>query len=112
MAAYVLMAMTNSRPGKEGEYNLWFDNVHIPEILALDGFNSVQRFQLTSVQRTPGPHPYTFVALYSIESQDLAATLKALGEAVQEGTKTDAGDPTRRAIWVYEPVGGLKKKGL
>jgi hypothetical protein len=106
MSAYVLMAFTNALAGKEDEYNHWFEDVHIPEILAVDGFRSVQRMQLSALQRTAGPHPYKYAALYSIETHDLAATLQALGEAVQKGTKTDASDMTRRALWVYEPIAG------
>ena len=112
MSAYILMAMTNAQPGKEDEYNLWFDNVHIPEILAVDGFQSVQRLQLAAVQRTPAPHPYKFAALYSIETEDLAGTLNALGKAVQNGIKTNAGDPTQRALWVYQLLGNLKTTGI
>jgi hypothetical protein len=110
MTEYLLMAMTNCVPGKEDQYNLWFDNVHIPEILAVDGFSSVQRLQLTSEQRTPGPHPYSFAALYRIDTDDLKATLKALGDAVKTGTKTDASDTSRRALWVYQPLGAPRSK--
>ena len=71
MSAYILMAMTNAQPGKEDEYNLWFDNVHIPEILAVDGFESVQRLQLAAVQRTPAPHPVSYTHLDVYKRQPL-----------------------------------------
>jgi hypothetical protein len=111
MTSYTLMALSNAKPGREDEYNKWFDGTHVPEILAVDGFVSAQRLKLASAQRTPGPHPYTFAALYRIETSDIGATLNALGRAVQIGTKTDATDPERRAIWVFEPMGPERKRG-
>lgn len=102
---YMLMAMTNPASGREEEYNRWFDADHLPEILAVPGFKSSQRFELTSEQRSPPPHPYRYAAVYEIETNDLAETLSALGQAVQSGTKTDAGDPGARALWVYRALG-------
>ena|ERR1700685_4242029 len=105
MAAYLLMALTNALAGREQEYNRWFDDVHIPEILKVDGFRSVQRFELSGEQRVPGPYPFRYTALYRFESDDLASTLAALGAAVQRGPKTDASDAARRALWVFTPLG-------
>jgi hypothetical protein len=110
MARYRLLAMTNAKSGREAEYNCWFDEVHIPDVLAVDGFVSAQRFRLAPAQRTPAPHPYQFAAIYELETHDLPTTLNALGHAVQNGGKTDSGDPTQRGLWVYEEIGPLRTK--
>ena len=110
MADYILLAMTNPAEGREDDYNAWFDNQHIPEVLAVPGFKSAQRYELTEEQRTPAPHPYRYAAQYEIETDNLPETLAALGEAVMNGTKTDAGDPSARALWVYRPK-GRKRSG-
>jgi hypothetical protein len=111
MASYTLIALSNAKPGREEDYNQWFDGTHVPEVLAVEGFKSVQRLKLAPAQRTPGPHPYAFAALYRIETSDLAATLSGLGRAVQNGTRTDASDPERRALWVFEPMGPERAAG-
>ena len=105
MADYILLAMTNPAEGREDDYNAWMDDHHIPEVLAVPGFVSAQRFELTEDQRTPPPHPYRYAAQYEIETDNLSETLAALGQAVQNGTKSDAGDPSRRALWVFRPRG-------
>jgi hypothetical protein len=105
MASYILMAMTNSADGRDEAYNQWFDEVHLPEVLKIEGFESAQRYELTSAQRMPAPLPYRYATVYRIDSDDLPATLAELGDVVAAGTKTDAGDPTRRALWVYAPRG-------
>jgi hypothetical protein len=72
---------------------------------SIDGFLSAQRYQLAKEQRMPGPLPYAYAAAYRIQTDDLKGVLAALGEVVATGTRTDAGDPARRAIWVLEPLG-------
>jgi len=108
MAAYIVMAMTNAAAGREDAYNRWLDEVHIPEVLAVPGFESVQRYELTDAQRAPVPHPYRYAAVYEVETDDLPATLAALGVAVTQGRKTDTNDPSRRAIWVFAPRGSKR----
>lgn len=57
-----------SSPDREQEYNTWYDEVHLPELVALDGFVSARR-----LRPVDGNGPY--VALYEIEGDDLQAIL-------------------------------------
>jgi hypothetical protein len=111
MTSYKLMALSNAKVDREDDFNRWFDQSHIPEVLAVEGFVSVQRLRLASHQRTPAPHPYKYAAIYSIETDDLKACLDGLGRAVQNGTKTDASDSERRALWVFEHFGPEHEAG-
>jgi hypothetical protein len=58
-----------SSPDRDQEYNTWYDEVHIPELVALDGFVSARR-----LRPVDGDGPY--VALYEIEADDLQAVLQ------------------------------------
>ena len=33
-----------SSPDRAAEYNKWYDEVHLPQVLALDGFSSARRY--------------------------------------------------------------------
>jgi hypothetical protein len=69
MAKGVILVETRpSSPDREQEYNTWYDEVHIPELLALDGIVSARR--LRPVARN-GP----YVALYEVDGDDLQAIL-------------------------------------
>ncbi|BBX94904.1 DUF4286 family protein [Mycobacterium lacus] len=57
-----------SSPDRDREYNTWYDEVHMPELVALDGFVSARRLRTVD-----GDGPY--VALYEIEGDDLQAIL-------------------------------------
>ena len=74
MAAYTLVVMTNPAPGREDEFNTWYDTQHLADVLRLDGFTSAQRFKLGEGHE--GPHKY--LALYNMECDDPAAALAGL----------------------------------
>jgi hypothetical protein len=108
MAKHMLLAMSNALPGREQDLTQWLDAHHIPEVLQAPGFVSASRFELSSEQYKPGPHPYRYLTVYEVETDDLKAAFDALTAAVQAGTKTDSRDRTQMALWVYTPA-GLKR---
>ncbi|OCB28774.1 hypothetical protein A5675_06395 [Mycobacterium malmoense] len=57
-----------SSPEREQEYNAWYDEVHIPELLTLDGIVAARR-----LRPVDGQGPY--VAIYELEGDDLQAIL-------------------------------------
>ena len=69
MAKGVILVETRpSSPDREQEYNAWYDEVHIPELLALDGIVAARR-----LRPVDGKGPY--VALYELDGDDLQAIL-------------------------------------
>ena len=64
-------------PERADEYNKWYDEVHLREIVALDGFVSARRFAPS------GDGPY--IAIYEIEADDVQQAMAVLGEAAGSG---------------------------
>jgi hypothetical protein len=69
MARHHLLAFTNPAAGREDEFNRWYDERHVPDLLAVPGFVSAQRFALTDAtgQGKPG---WTYLALYELDTDD------------------------------------------
>lgn len=63
-----------SSPDREQEYNTWYDEVHLPELVAIDGIVSARRLRPVN-----GEGPY--VALYEIEGDDLQVVLQGMSAA-------------------------------
>src|ERR1700753_1724503 len=57
-----------SAPDREQDYNTWYDEVHLSELVALDGIVSARR-----LRPVDGQGPY--VALYEVEGDDLQAVV-------------------------------------
>ncbi len=82
MAKAVLLVFTRpSRPEVEDEYNRWYDEEHLADVLRVPGIAGASRFKISNAQRTgfdPADAPAPYLAVYEIESDDLQATLDEL----------------------------------
>jgi hypothetical protein len=92
MARYTFVVLTNPTAGKEDEFNRWYDEVHVPEVLMVPGFTGASRLRLV-----PGEDPqpaHRYLALYEIDSDDPQAVLTELQRRVTAGeiAMTDALD--------------------
>lgn len=65
-------------PEQVAEYHKWYNEVHLPEILAVEGFVSARRFAPL------GPDD-PFLAIYEIDAADLDAVQARLAEAFKTG---------------------------
>jgi len=107
MAKFTFVVMTNPTLGKDAEFNEWYNKQHIPDVLNVPGFVCAQRFRLADAQMGgDADRPYKYLALYEIETDDLAGTLKEL--ASRRGTAdivmSDAIDMKNVAAYVFTPV--------
>jgi hypothetical protein len=84
MPKYTFVVLTNPTPGKEAEYNEWYNKQHIPDVLNVPGFVCAQRFRLADTQNGGDAKAYKYLALYEIETSDLAGVFKEL--AARRGT--------------------------
>jgi hypothetical protein len=83
MAKHVLVVISNSTPGQEDEYNRWYTEQHLDDVLRVPGFVAAQRFKLS----VDGPQSVSgrYLAIYEMDIDDPKATFDLLGEAVQAG---------------------------
>ncbi|MBE1537646.1 DUF4286 family protein [Actinomadura algeriensis] len=67
-----------SSPEVADEYNRWYEDVHMPEVVALEGFVSARRY-------APTKDGAPYVAVYEIEG-DAKAAMKRLNQAMGDGS--------------------------
>jgi len=107
MAKYTFIVLTNPVEGKESEYNEWYNRHHIPDVLNVPGFVSGQRFRLGDTQMSrDGNRAHNYLAIYEIETDDLAGTLKELRArgGTAEIVPSDAIDMKNVATYIFTPV--------
>jgi hypothetical protein len=75
MAQYFFVVFTDAVPGKEAEFNAWYDAQHLADVLRVPGFVAAQRFKLAQPQ---SDLPARYLALYEIETDDPQAALADL----------------------------------
>jgi hypothetical protein len=91
-------------PGREAEYNAWYDRQHLGDILKVSGFVSAQRFSF-ACKINEVPH-WRYCAIYTIDSDQPEAVVASLTKIVAEGGMyvSDAMGPHMYAA-LYTPIG-------
>jgi hypothetical protein len=102
-AKHVLVVFTESRPGQEDEFNRWYNEVHVKDLLAIDGIEAVQRFQLSDVNPAqPAPHRWLGVYEISADPQDVMAALVAGRDT--RAPNSPAYDSAKTVRWYYTAI--------
>jgi hypothetical protein len=84
MEKWLLTVESNcTDPLREKEFNKWYDTVHLPDILETPGFVRAMRYENSSPAEGQGK----FLAMYEIETDDLAKTLAAFDKIVNARAK-------------------------
>jgi hypothetical protein len=76
MPLYKMLILSRPAAGREAQYNDWYQNVHLEQMLALKGFKAAQRFKLERSLGEREAQPYA--AIYEIETDDLDGVLQGL----------------------------------
>jgi hypothetical protein len=72
-----LIHFTNPVKGREDEYNNWYSNRHLHDIVSMDGFTAAQRFQFTPSGMAT-ENPFRYLAIYRAAGDDVARAEAAL----------------------------------
>ena len=109
MAKHVLVVYTNAAKGRDDDFNDWYDNIHIGEVLALPGFLSAQRFRVGDTQMGPPPS-HRYLALYEFEADSLADVSRSFIENAGKMKMSDAIDLSTAVTHIYTATGPRKTK--
>ncbi len=104
MARWINLVETNCAiASREKEYNDWYDNVHIPDILATPGFISARRYEQKEFRDGRGK----YLAIYQIDTDDIDKTIALRRERrkreMEQGHYTDLLVRVWRDV-LYRPV--------
>ena len=63
----ILVTSVDVAVGSEDDFNRWYNETHLPEVLACPGFRSAARYECTQGE----PH---FLAVYELDDEDALQT--------------------------------------
>ncbi|MBL6752305.1 MAG: hypothetical protein ISP90_17440 [Nevskia sp.] len=109
MAKYIFPVYTNpTSPQQEAEFNRWYDEHHLADVIDVPGFVAATRYRLATTQFANNPAPLThrYLALYEIETDDLPGTMRALLERIPSMVPSEAIDLAHMNAPVLEQIGG------
>ena len=115
MARHILVVMSSPTQGREDEYNDWYSEVHLAEVVKVPGFVSAQRFELADTQLkdilTPdekgnkvyGESKHRYLAIYEMEADTSTDAIQALRQARPNFQMTGALG-NELSVWAYTPI--------
>ena len=106
MAKSMFVVKSNPLEAREDEYNDWYDNQHVSEVLAVPGFVSAQRFVLADMNANEVT-VHRYLAIYEIEG-DLGSALAALRSAAPGMHISSALEPGSESL-VYTELEGAPR---
>lgn len=102
----ILLVYSDANAGDDDAYNEWYDNVHLPEVLAVPGFVAARRY--AAEPSVHGELPANrYLAIYEIEADDaagLSAAQQALSTAARDMQMSAAFDRSSTATRTYRLI--------
>ena len=106
MAKYSMVVQSQAQPGRDDDYNAWYDGQHFGDICAIPGVTGGRRLeQVMTVAGEPG---LKYLAIYDIETDDMGGVMAEMGRRGAEGLMpiSDALDAPASQLWIYKVSDG------
>jgi hypothetical protein len=103
----VWLVFTRPFEGRDEEFNTWYDEVHLPDVVAVPGVRSAQRYELGPERRPAGQEPeHRYLAVYEIDG-DPAKVFPEITRRIETGEMklSDALDRSASRQTVWHPRG-------
>lgn len=105
---YRYFVFSNPVDGKEDEFNAWYDNQHAPDVVAVPGFVTAQRFVASDTQLRDSKLPAKYLVVYKVVTNDLPAVQAEVSRRLKVGmtvmSPTFAGAPGGGYYKVISPI--------
>jgi hypothetical protein len=105
----ILAVMTNAMtPQQDTEFNDWYTNTHLTDVLKVPGFVAATRFSLLDKQLLDEVElpKQRYLAIYELDTDDVDAAAAGLQTAIESGGVfvSDTLDPSTVAAHFYQQI--------
>ena len=76
-----MVVFAKAKPGKLDAVAKWYDETHIPDMLAVQGLITAERHTMMTVKQPEGLPQWDFMVAYEFEGTDPMIALTNLGKA-------------------------------
>ena len=100
---HLVVVLTEPSEGQEEEFNDYYENLHLDEVIKTTGWETAQRFKLVDEQGRSCPLPY--LALYEVESENSEEILQGLNATRGERKQSKSLNKKTAGVWVFAETG-------
>jgi hypothetical protein len=107
----LMIVLSNAAEGRDKEYNDWYTNVHLRDVLKVPGMVAAQRYKLGSSQlASAAKAQWQYLAVYEMETDDPAATMAEIGKRARTPAMPVPDVVKDNFAFTYEPITGRVEK--
>jgi hypothetical protein len=96
-----LLVFSNAVEGCDDEYNKWYDEVHLKDMLSIPSIRSGNRYRVSEVKALPQSLDHRYMAIYELDGSPQAA-LEDMAAATPNFQMSDALDPNVLVAFVED----------
>lgn len=79
MAIYQYIVLTSAKPGQLEEFEHWYDNQHLQDVVRVPGVKAAKRYRMLNIIRDEvEPAPWNSLAIYELETDDPVGVAREL----------------------------------
>ena len=95
-----------SSPEREDEYNDWYDNVHLPDLLNVKGVVGASRYRVAKAQQGGPVEGPQYLAIYEVDIEDVQDFFDDMMRAATDGSMrmSDALDQSVVDLTMWEEI--------
>jgi hypothetical protein len=104
----LVLVLTEPTAGNEGEFNRYYEDLHLDEVLQTTGWKTAQRYKLVEQAGQECPLPY--LAVYEAESVEGKSAIATMDETRSQRQQSDALNRRTAGAWIFEAIGPEHEK--
>ena len=99
----LVLVLTEPTEGQEEEFNRYYEDLHLDEVLQSTGWKSAQRFRLVDQAGQDCSQPY--LAFYVTEADESETAIEVMNRTRSQRVQSDSLNRRTAAAWVFEEIG-------
>lgn len=103
----LVLVLSEPTEGREAEFNRYYEDVHLDEVLETTGWKLAQRFKLVDQTGSESPQPY--LAVYETEADPDKTAIEIMNETRKDRVQSDALNKRTAGVWVFEETGPVHR---
>ena len=100
---HLVLILTEPTEGNEDEFNDYYENLHLREVLDSTELQSAQRFKLAAEAGEGCPLPY--LAVYETQADSAQDVIDNLNATRSQRQQSDSLNRRTGRVWVFEEIG-------
>lgn len=100
---HLVLVLTEPTEGQEDEFNDYYENTHLDEVIETAGWKSAQRFKLAGGAGADCPLPY--LAVYEADGEDAQSIVDGMNASRPQRQQSGALNKGTGRVWVFEELG-------